>query len=66
MIDPNFADLVIEAAWKSVAVAGAVLLLLALLKRRSAAERACVAHFGMAAVLLLPLAIVAGPSLELL
>ncbi len=66
MIDPQVADLVIEAAWKSFLVAGAVLVLLALLKRRSAAERACVAHFGMAAVLLLPLAIVAGPSLELL
>jgi hypothetical protein len=66
MIDPSVADLVIDAAWKSVLVAGAVLLLLAALKRRSAAERACVAHFGMAAVLLLPLAIVAGPSLELL
>jgi beta-lactamase regulating signal transducer with metallopeptidase domain len=66
MIDANWGELLIEAAWKSVLLAGAVLLLLALLKRRSAAERACVAHFGMAAVLLLPLLIVAGPSLELL
>ena len=66
MIDATWGELLIEAAWKSVLVAGAVLLLLALLKRRSAAERACVAHFGMAAVLLLPVLIVAGPSLELL
>ncbi|HEY0116664.1 MAG TPA: M56 family metallopeptidase [Allosphingosinicella sp.] len=59
-------DLVIETAWKSVLVAGAALLLLALLKRKSAAERACVAHFAMAAVLLLPLMVAMGPSLELL
>jgi len=66
MIEASFVDLVFEAAWKSVLVSGAVLLLLALLKRRSAAERACVAHFGMAAVLLLPVMILAGPRLELL
>jgi beta-lactamase regulating signal transducer with metallopeptidase domain len=57
-------DLVLEAAWKSVLISGAALLLLALLKRRSAAERACVAHFGMAAVLLLPVMVVFGPSLN--
>lgn len=59
-------DLIVEAAWKSVIVAGAALLLVALFRNRSAAERACVAHFGMAALLLLPVLVVMGPSLELL
>ncbi|WP_166041363.1 M56 family metallopeptidase, partial [Sphingosinicella sp. YJ22] len=56
--------LFIEIAWKSLVASGAALALLALLRTRSAAERACVAHFGMAAVLLVPLVVLAGPTLE--
>ena len=56
--------LFIEIAWKSLVVSGAALALLALLRKRSAAERACIAHFGMAAVLLVPLVVLAGPALE--
>jgi len=64
MIEEVGIGLVIEAAWKSLLVAGFALLVLALLKSRSAAERACVAHFGMAAVLLVPVLALAGPKLE--
>ncbi len=56
--------LFIEIAWKSLVVSGGALLLLALLRKRSAAERACVAHFAMAAVLVVPLVVLAGPALE--
>jgi bla regulator protein BlaR1 len=54
----------IEIVWKSALVSGGGLLLLALLGNRSAAERACVAHFAIAATLLVPLVALAGPSLE--
>jgi len=46
----------IGLAWKSAAIAGLSLLLLHLLKRRSAAERSLIAHVGLAALLVLPLA----------
>src|SRR5690606_16320762 len=46
----------IGLAWKSAAIAGLSLLLLRLLKRRSAAERSLIAHVGLAALLALPLA----------
>jgi hypothetical protein len=51
MIDASWGDLLIDAAWKSVLVAGAALLLLALLKRRSApnALRRAFRHGGRAA-----------------
>ena len=59
------ATLLIELAWKSALIAGATLLLLCLLKSRSAAERSLVAHLGLAAVLLLPAAIMLVPELPL-
>ncbi|MFN3725498.1 MAG: M56 family metallopeptidase [Allosphingosinicella sp.] len=60
----SWTALFIEILWKSALVSGAALALLALLRKRSAAERACVAHFGMAAVLLVPLIALAAPALE--
>lgn len=55
------AALLIELAWKSALLAGVTLLALRLLSGRSAAERSWVAHAGVAALLLLPLVVVAGP-----
>ena len=49
-------------ALKSVIVAGAALGLLALMKRRSAAERSWVAHVGLVALVLLALAPLVLPS----
>ena len=57
-------DILFELAWKSAICAGLTLLLLALLKRRSAAERSRVAHAGLLAVLMLPVAIFAVPDFE--
>ena len=57
-------ELVIELAWKSLAVAALALIALRLLRRRSAAERALVAHLGIAAILLLPLAAWLVPELR--
>jgi beta-lactamase regulating signal transducer with metallopeptidase domain len=57
-------DLLIELAWKSASVAGLTLLALALLRRRSAGERALVGHVGVLALALLPAAIVALPTLR--
>lgn len=51
-------------AAKSFLVAGAALLLLSLANKRSAAQRSWIAHLGLAAVLLLPVAAVALPPLE--
>lgn len=51
----------IDIAWKSVITSGLALLLLAVLKNRSAAERSWVAHAGLVATLLLPLAVFAIP-----
>lgn len=59
------AALLIELAWKSALIAGATLLLLHLIARRSAAERSLVAHVGLAAVLLLPVATALLPELPL-
>lgn len=53
--------LLLEIALKSFLVGGLVLLALHLIKNRSAAERSWVAHAGLLATVLLPLAIVAGP-----
>lgn len=57
-------DLVVELAWKSSLCAALTLLLLALLKRRSAAERSRVAHAGLLAILLLPLSLLLVPEME--
>lgn len=57
--------LLLELAWKSALIAGAALILLPLLARRSAAERSLVAHLGLAAVLLLPIATAFLPAVEL-
>jgi len=54
--------LLVEIAWKSVVTSGIALLLLSLLGKRSAAERSWVAHAGLIATLLLPLAVIALPS----
>ncbi|MFC3712120.1 M56 family metallopeptidase [Sphingoaurantiacus capsulatus] len=53
--------LLIELAWKSTLTLGATLLLLRLLRHRSAAERSWLAHAGLLFTLLLPLAHVAMP-----
>ena len=54
------AALLFELAWKSLVVSGAVLGVLRLARRRSAAERSWIAHCGLAAlVLLIPAAILA-------
>ncbi|MFN3943642.1 MAG: M56 family metallopeptidase [Allosphingosinicella sp.] len=57
-------ELLAALALKSVLVAGLALLLLHLLRRRSAAERSWIAHAGLAATLLLPLLALAGPRWE--
>ena len=51
-------------ALKSVIVAGAALLLLRLARNRSAIDRSWIAHLGLAAVLLLPLAALGLPALQ--
>jgi beta-lactamase regulating signal transducer with metallopeptidase domain len=57
-------DMLVETAWKSLLCAGLVLLALRLLSRRSAAERSLLAHFGLAALVMLPLAASALPRLD--
>lgn len=57
-------ELVFGIAWKSFIVAGAALLLLRLASGRSAAERSSIAHLGLIATLLLPVAALALPPLE--
>lgn len=49
-------------ALKSLLIAGGTLALLALLRKRSPAERSCVAHIGLAALILLALAPLVLPS----
>ena len=55
-------SLLVELAWKSVVISGGALLLLHLLRRRTAAERSLVAHSGLAATLLLPIAVLLIPA----
>jgi beta-lactamase regulating signal transducer with metallopeptidase domain len=55
--------LLIELAWKSSLCAGLTILILALLRGRSAAERSRVAHSGLLVVLMLPLTLIATPEL---
>ena len=54
----------LSLALKSLIVAGAALLLLKLARNRSAIDRSWIAHLGLAAILMLPLAAVALPALE--
>ncbi|HEX6218113.1 MAG TPA: M56 family metallopeptidase [Sphingomicrobium sp.] len=51
-------------AAKSLVLAGGTLLLLRAMHRRSAADRSWIAHLGLAALLLLPVAAVALPALD--
>ena len=55
-------ELILELAWKSFLCAGITLIVLALMQRRSAAERSSVAHFGLFATLMLPLAVLMVPD----
>ena len=57
-------DILPDMAWKSVVTLGVTLMLLQLLKRRSAAQRAWVAHIGLGATLLLPFAAALLPRWE--
>jgi beta-lactamase regulating signal transducer with metallopeptidase domain len=59
----NFAFL-IELAWKSALCAGLTLLVLSLLRGRSAAERSRLAHAGLLVVLLLPLSLLLVPAFD--
>jgi peptidoglycan/LPS O-acetylase OafA/YrhL len=57
-------ETLLPIAVKSFLVAGVVLLLLKLARNRSASDRSWIAHLGLAAVLLLPVAVLALPALE--
>jgi len=57
--------IVLEIAVKSALIAGAALALLALLKRLPAAQRAFVAHVGLALALMTPIWVLFGPRLEM-
>jgi bla regulator protein blaR1 len=54
----------LEMAWKSALIAGAALVLAALLRSRSAADRAAVLRLGVSLLLLLPLVSLGLPSLQ--
>jgi beta-lactamase regulating signal transducer with metallopeptidase domain len=55
----------IPLAAKSLLIAGGALLLLKLLEKRSAADRSWIAHLALAALLLLPVATIALPKLDI-
>ena len=57
-------DWFIPLAAKSVLIAGGALLLLKLLKNRSAADRSWIAHLALAGLLLLPIATFALPTFD--
>jgi bla regulator protein BlaR1 len=57
-------ELFLPLAAKSLLIAGATLLLLKLMQRRSAADRSFVAHLGLASIAVLPLALLALPQME--
>ena len=57
-------DLLVELAWKSLVAAGAALIVLRLMERRSAAEKSFVGHVGLIALLLLPLGMIGLPAME--
>ena len=54
--------LLFELAWKSVVTSGVALLLLALLRNRSAAQRSWIAHAGLVATLALPIVVLGLPN----
>lgn len=56
------ASLLIGLAWKSALIAGLTLVLLRLARTRSAGERSLVAHVGLLALLMLPVASLALPT----
>jgi beta-lactamase regulating signal transducer with metallopeptidase domain len=56
--------ILLDVAWKSVVVLGITFTLLQLLRQRSAAQRAWIAHIGLIATLLLPLAVTLLPRWE--
>jgi hypothetical protein len=58
-------DWFIPLAAKSFLIAGGALLLLKLLKTRSAADRSWIAHLALAGLLLLPIATFALPTLDI-
>lgn len=55
-------ELLFELIWKSMLAAGLALLLIRLLRSRSAAEKSLVAHLGVLALVLLPLLAILLPS----
>lgn len=57
-------DWLIPLALKSLAIAGGALILLKLMKNRSPADRSWIAHLALAGLVLLPLAAVALPTLD--
>jgi beta-lactamase regulating signal transducer with metallopeptidase domain len=57
-------ELILSLALKSLIIAGLALLLLKLARDRSAIDRSWIAHLGLAAILLLPLAAIALPALQ--
>ncbi|HYD36637.1 MAG TPA: M56 family metallopeptidase [Allosphingosinicella sp.] len=58
-------DFLIEMAWKSAAIAGGALLLAALLRSRSAADRGAVLKVAVALLLALPAIALFAPALEI-
>ncbi len=56
--------LLVELAWKSTLTLGATLVILRLLRHRSAAERSWLAHAGLLATLALPIILLAAPRWE--
>lgn len=54
--------LLVGLVWKTTVLSGLALLILLLLKRRSAEERSWIAHVGLAATFLIPVAIWSGPE----
>lgn len=57
-------ELLLELAWKSVACASLTLLALRLMRSRSAAEKAFIAHMGLLTMLLVPLGSALLPNLK--
>lgn len=58
-------DFLIEMGWKSAAIAGGALLLAAMLRSRSAADRGAVLKVAVALLLALPAIALFGPALEI-
>jgi beta-lactamase regulating signal transducer with metallopeptidase domain len=57
-------SLIVEMGWKSALIAGAALLLVTLLRSRSAGDRAAVLRLGIGLLLLLPVVAIALPALQ--